>query len=130
MENQPSQTINARMPRSLNECIAPYPTTENLYRWANRLKILGEVLCGIIIILGFFNLASIIDTLSELPKEDAFSIVLVPTIIYVLSGFVALCIFHVLSVLLEALATTVQCRVIATKVALFEANQKIKTSDE
>lgn len=83
----------------------------------------------IIIILGILNLVSIVGTLGELPKEDIFPTVLIPTIIYVLSGFVASCIFHVLAVLLEALGTTVQCRVITTKVTLFEAKQKTNISD-
>ena len=118
------------MPKSLDECIAPYPTTENLYRWANRLKTLGYILCCIFIVCGLFDVASVADTMRAASKDALISALLPIIIQWAVYVFIVYCIYHVLAVLLEALATTVQCRVINTKVALLEANKKADTSSQ
>ena len=124
MENESCNRVSTNMPQSLDECIAPYPTTVNLYRWADRLKNLGYVLCCILIVCGLFNAASIADTMRAASKEAVFSALLPVIIQWAVYVFIVYCIYHVLAVLLEALATTVQCKVITTKVALYNANQK------
>ena len=128
MENEHFYETSRRMPKSLDECIAPYPTTENLYRWAGRLKNLGYVLCCILIVCGLFNIASVADSIRAASKDAVISALLPIIIQWAVSVFIVYCIYHVLAVLLEALATTVQCRVITTKVALLEANKKADTS--
>ena len=130
MENESFHKTNTSMPKSLNECIVPYPTTENLYHWANRLKTLGEILCIILSILGIFDIISIANTISDMSKEAALITFLSSTIPWALYVFIAYCTFRTLAVLLEALATTVQCKVITTKVALFEANKKAEPSSQ
>lgn len=124
MENESYNKTRTNMPKSLDECIVPYPTTENLYRWAERLKSLGYVLCCILIVCGLFNAASIADTMRAASKEAVFNALLPIIIQWAIYVFIVYCVYHVLAVLFEALATTVQCKVITTKVALYNANQK------
>ena len=130
MENESYNKTSTNMPKSLDECIAPYPTTENLYCWANRLKNLGYVLCCILIVCALFNAASIADAMRAASKETLFSSLLPVIVQWAVYVFIVYCVYHVLAVLLEALATTVQCRVITTKVALLEANKKAEISSQ
>ena len=123
MENGHFYEPSRRIPKSLNECIAAYPIVEELYHWADRLKTLGEIVCAILIIYGIFDVVSISIATGLVDKGSGFITFLTSIIPWVLYVFIAYGAFRVSALLLEALATTVQCKVIDTKVALFNANK-------
>ena len=130
MENEHFYEPSRRIPKSLNECITPYPTVEDLYHWADRLKTLGEVVCAILIIYGIFDIVSASIATGSVDKGYGFITFLTSIIPWVLYVIIAYCAFRILALLLEALAATVQCRVITTKVAVLEANKKADTSSQ
>ena len=123
MENGHFYEPSRRIPKSLNECIAAYPIVEELYHWADRLKTLGEIVCAILIIYGIFDVVSISIATGLVDKGSGFITFLTSIIPWVLYVIIAYGAFRVSALLLEALATTVQCKVIDTKVALFNANK-------
>lgn len=124
MEKEHFYEPSRRIPKSLNECVAAYPVAEDLYHWADRLKTFGEIVCGILIIYGIFDVVSTSIAVGLVDKGSGFITFLTSIIPWVLYVFIAYCVYRVLSVLLEALATTIQCKVINTKVALYNASQK------
>ena len=127
MENDHFNEPGRRIPKSLNECLTPYPISEDLYHWAERLKLFGEIACGIVIILGIFNIVPLMEDMKSGADFIALLTAMIPWVLYVIITY---SVFRISALLLEALAATLQCRVINTKVALWEAKKKAETSSQ
>ena len=127
MENDHFNEPGRRIPKSLNECLTPYPISEDLYHWAERLKLFGEIACGIVIILGIFSIVPLMEDMKSGADFIALLTAMIPWVLYVIITY---SVFRISALLLEALAATLQCRVINTKVALWEAKKKAETSSQ
>lgn len=130
MENDHFNEPSRRIPKSLNECLTPYPISEDLYHWADRLRVFGEIACAILIILGIFDIVSVVAAIGTEDKGAGFITFLTSIIPWALYVIIAYATFRTSALLLEALAATVQCKVINTKVTLLEANKNADTSQD
>ena len=130
MENMFSGRNNKRIPQTLHDCINPDSTVTNLHFWAERLENWGQILFGVLIVAGVIS--TIIDAIaaSDIDEGMVFPTIITSILTWGLYAFIEYCAYHVLALLISALATITQNTIISANVALFESNKNNDTSVE
>ncbi len=141
MENMFSGNVEKKVPKSFSQCYETDNTSRNLWIWCERLEKFGKILLWVIIIFGTIIAVSSSISTEEVTKgyyytyteeETSFDfalfiVTLTKTVIY---AFVEYCIYHVLALLIAALATIVQNTRITANVALFVNSKAEKKVNE
>ena len=113
--------MNKRVPKTLNECIAPDKVSSNLWSWSERIEKGGKIILGILIAVGLF------DGISSGIKEGELAgwiSALIDFAIYGIIAAVEYCVTKAVSLLLGALASIVQNTNISANIALYEVTPK------
>ena len=132
MANMFSGKREKQIPRSLYECTQPDATASNLHLWSERLERWGKFLFWFLIVWGVISaIAASIHTeiefygsYNQYTRErttfdwDLFVLSLVETGLY---AFLEYCAYHVLALLVSALALITQNSIVSANVALYEA---------
>ena len=132
MANMFSGKTNKQIPTSLNECTQEDATVSNLHTWAERLEAWGKVLFWFLVIGGIVLaiIASIQSTevvhgtyYQWTETETTFNFALFFTSVaeIALYAFLEYCAYHVLALLISALASITQNTIISANVALYQA---------
>ena len=124
MANMFSGMEEKRIPNSLAECTRCNETVTNLYSWAERLENWGEKLFVVLIIIGI--LSTIVNTVNiiEVDEDLVFVTAVTSIITWAIYAFIEYCTYHVLALLISALANITQNTIITANVALFDAAKK------
>jgi len=114
-----------QIPETLSECTSPDATASNLHDWSGKLENWGKILFVILIIIGIIS--TIVDTvnMADINEDMAFVTCITSAIIWALYAFIEYCAYHVLALLISALASITQNTIISANVALYEASQKL-----
>ena len=141
MANMFSGKNDKQIPKTLRECVREDGTVNNLHLWAERLEDWGRILFFVLIIVGiivtFANARETSKLLDEVydkvsPAELAAAGVEIPSVFDVvindlwtwgLYAFLEYCAYHVLALLVSALALITQNTIISADVALYESNR-------
>lgn len=114
-------------PTCIEDCTNQDKVTVNLWTWAHRLEVLGQVLLALIIIGGLFisfsNAYAISSALEGAGKFSA-KIFFTSIISYVIYAIVEYCAYHVLALLVGSLARIVQSNRTMARLAELEARNK------
>ncbi len=123
MANMFSGKTNKQVPKNLKECLRSDATVTNLHNWAERLENWGQILFVIIVIVGVIT--TIANTVAMVDRDEDMMFVtfLTTGITWALYAFIEYCTYHVLALLISALATITQNTIISANVALFESSQ-------
>ncbi len=122
---------------SINDCLKPDSITDNLWVWAERLEKLGKILFWIIIISGFVIALSTSIVTTEVVKgtyyqytdtETSFSfgVFLTSVVQTALYAFIEYCAYHVLALLIGALANITQNTKTTAKLTEYVARKTLK----
>lgn len=124
MANMFSGKTTKQIPTSLNECRQEDATVNNLHKWAERLENWGRSLFVILIIIGI--ICTIIDTVIMLDNDEdmALATCISSVITWGLYAFIEYCAYHVLALLISALASITQNTIVSANVALYEASKR------
>ena len=135
MANMFSGKSEKRIPRTLTECTQPDATASNLHLWAERLEKWGKILFWFLIAWGVINAVSTSiaeeieyyglhnDRISQTTSFD-WNLFIVSLVQTGLSAFLEYCAYHVLALLVSALALITQNSIVSANVALYEAMGK------
>ena len=141
MANMFSGKTSKQIPATLNECTREDATVNNLHIWATRLETLGKILFWILIVVGVaFALVESIQTIevvkgtyyqyTETKTTFNFELFLTSIAQTALYAFIEYCSFHVLALLISALATITQNTIISANVALYQAAKDSESNQE
>ena len=121
MANMFSGKSNKQIPKNLEECTSPDLTATNLHHWSEKLENWGQILFIILIVIGIIS--TIIDTINmaDINEDMAFATFLTSAITWALYAFIEYCTYHVLALLISALASITQNTIISANVALYES---------
>ena len=119
-----------RIPKTLNECIKTNSTVSDLYLWAERVENWGNILLALLIIEGI--IFTIVEVVSLIDVNES---MIIPTIItsiitWGLYVFLAYCAYHIISLILHALASITHHTMISANVALFESQTSNKQEEK
>lgn len=141
MANMFSGNTTKTAPKTFDECIRINAVSENLWTWSERLEHWGKILFFILIIVGIIaTYTTAIETqqlLDEVynqvsPLELAKAGIEIPSVFDIvvdnllkwgLYAFLEYCSYHVLALLIGALASITQNTIISANVALYKASQ-------
>ena len=140
MANMFSGNTEKRIPKNMEECIKPDSVSSNLWVWCERLEVLGKVLFWIIIVLGLFTAITTAISTDEIvsgsyykytERKTSFDIVVFITLIIevLIYAFIEYCVYHVLALLIGALASIVQNTKVTANLALYNSIEKEEDSD-
>lgn len=129
-----SENTEKKIPKSIDDCTKPDKTSRDLWLWCERLEKWGKILFWIIIISGIILSITSAIQISKVTKgiyytytdtETSFSFVifitsLLDTALYALIEY---CTYHVIALLIGALASIVQNSKITANVALYAATR-------
>ena len=145
MANMFSGNTTKTAPKTFDECIRIDAVSENLWTWSERLERLGKILFFILIIVGIIaTCATAIETQELLDEiynyssrvELAKAGIEVPSVFDVvvsslwkwgLYAFLEYCAYHILALLIGALASITQNTIISANIALYKASQNRTT---
>lgn len=133
MANMFSGKSEKQIPKTLSECTSPDATASNLHIWSERLERLGKILFWLLIILGtLFAILSSVETVevpgyyySKSKTTFHFEIFLSSMLQIGIYAFIEYCAYHVLALLISALACITQNTIISANVALYTAAMDI-----
>ena len=120
---------NSRIPNTLEECTNTGKTVSDLYHYALHLEKCGKFLFVILIIVGI--IFTVVETVSLIDVNEE---LIIPTLISSLLSWsfyavIEFFVYHVLAMLIRALASITENTMITANIALWEASKK-ETSDE
>ncbi len=123
MANMFSGKSDKQIPKTLNECIRTDSTVSNLHAWAERLERWGETLFVILIVVGV--IATIIEAaaLVDVNEDMIFPTIVTSIITWGLYAFIEYCAYHVIALLISALASITQHTMISANIALLESSK-------
>lgn len=108
------------IPQTLNDCTKPESVVTTLYDWAVRLKTWGRYLFVALILIGIastiIQIIPLIDGNEEMILPTLFSSI----VIWTLSASIEYFVYHILSILITALASITYNTSVCANVALFE----------
>lgn len=130
MANMFSGKQEKHIPKTLSECTRSDATVDNLHAWAERLENWGAIFFVVLIIVGI--IATVVETIqvADVNKDMAFSAFLTSAITWGVYAFIEYCAFHVLALLISALACITQNTMISADVALYEAAKNAPASEK
>ena len=125
---------------SINDCLKPDSITDNLWVWAERLEKLGKILFWIIIISGFVIALSTSIVTTEVvegvyyPYTDtettfSFGVFLTSVVQTALYAFIEYCAYHVLALLIGALANITQNTKATARLTEYVARKTLKEEE-
>lgn len=119
-----------QIPKNLSDCTRSDATIDNLHLWAYRLEDWGKAFFYVLIVVGI--LSTIISTVQMIDvNEDAiFTTFLSSLINWALYAFIEYCAFHVLALLISALASITHNTSISANVALYEAAKNAPANEK
>lgn len=128
MSNMFSGKKDKKIPQTLSECTRADDTVSNLHIWSERLENWGQVLFVILIIVGIISTISATIEMADVDEDLVFSTLIGSAASWSLYAFIEYCAYHVLALLISALASITQHTIITANVALFEATKDAKDS--
>ena len=128
MANMFTGKSKKQIPKTLSECTSPDATASNLHYWSEKLENWGQILFVILIIIGIIS--TIVDTvnMADINEDMAFATCITSAITWALYAFIEYCAYHVLALLISALASITQNTIISANVALYEASKNCTDS--
>ncbi|MBQ3541982.1 MAG: hypothetical protein IJA45_02530 [Oscillospiraceae bacterium] len=142
MKNMFSGNDKKSIPNTLDECTRIDAVSNNLWIWSERLENWGRILFFLLVVIGIISTiaegVSTHELLQELGKEidpqelaalgykipSVFDVVLVSLFMWGLYAFLEYCAYHVLALLIGALASITQNTIITANAALLTANMQ------
>ena len=129
METMFSNMSQKKIPFNIKECMQTDPVSANLWTWCERLEKLGKILFWILIVRGLYNAIDSAITTTEVthgtfyPYTETettfdFMVFLTSAIATGIYAFLEYCGYHVIALLIGALASITQSNVITANVAL------------
>ena len=122
MANMFSGKSDKLIPKTLAECTQRDATVTNLHIWAERLESWGQILFVILIIIGIISTITDTVTMADIDEDMAFMTCITSAITWGIYAFIEYCAYHVLALLISALASITQNTIISANVALYEAS--------
>lgn len=129
MANMFSNKTDKRIPKTLNDCIVPDATVANLHFWAERLENWGNFLFRALIVIGIISTIMEAVAAGDIDEALIFPTILTSAASWALYAFIEYCAYHVLALLISALASITQNTIISANVALLEASQHHKSTE-
>lgn len=125
MSNMFSEKSEKQIPKTLADCTAQDETATNLHLWAEQLEIWGSFLFKALVVIGIIStVADAINTAAISDRVEMVVIACISSVItWALYAFIEYCAYHVLALLISALASITQNTIISANVALYEAYQ-------
>ncbi len=123
MANMFSGKNDKRIPTTLNECLKPDSTVTDLHRWAVLLESWGKILLYILIIAGAISIIIKVGFLADAGEDMIIPTIITSLITWGLCAFLEYIGFHVIALLISALASITQNTIISANVALFESGK-------
>ena len=142
MANMFSGKTSKQIPATLNECTREDATVNNLHIWAARLETFGKILFWILIGAGVIlalvesiqteevNIGSTYYPITKTITTFDFELFLTSIGQTALYAFIEYCSFHVLALLISALASITQNTIISANVALYQAAKDSESNQE
>ena len=131
MANMFSGKTDKQIPKTLSDCTKRDYTVANLHSWAERLENWGKTLLVLLITTGIVS--TIIEGISiaDIDEDLVFITCLSSIMKWGFYAFVEYCLYHVLALLISALASITQNTIITANIALYEAaeNEGYKPTD-
>ena len=143
MANMFSGRLNKQVPRTLAECTETDETVSNLHTWAERLETWGKIVFIILITVGVLDTIISAVAAHEL-LESSFSrnelialgesapsvgeVVIKSLLTWAFYAFLEYCVYHVLALLISALATITQNTTVSANVALYKCSNATQPS--
>ena len=123
MANMFSGKSEKQIPKTLSECTRPDATASNLHHWSEKLENWGQILFALIVVFGI--IATIVETVNmvDINEDMAFATAITSAATWALYAFIEYCAYHVLALLISALASITQNTIISANVALYEASK-------
>jgi hypothetical protein len=123
MANMFSNKTEKQIPKTLNDCVESDATVANLHSWAEWLESWGKFLFRALIVIGIIS--TIFDAIeaADVSEELIVGAIITSAISWALYAFIEYCAYHVLALLVSALAIITQNTTISANVALLEASQ-------
>lgn len=124
---------------SIDDCLKPDGITNNLWIWAERLERFGKILFWFIIIFGFIVaiptstvVEETVNVFDRVVSETKFSVVLFLTNLgqTALYAFIEYCAYHMLALLISALANITQNTKTTAKLTEYMARKTTKVEAE
>lgn len=112
--NMFSGNLKKKIPKKIDNILKADNVTSNLWIWSQRLETFGKILFALILIFGFIFAIIAADGKKDFDTEIFFTLLL-ETGLY---AFIEYCAYHVLALLIGALASIVQHTKITADVAL------------
>lgn len=117
-----------KVPESIDECMKVDPITANLWLWCERLETLGKALFWILLVVGVIASFAVSTDFEELMRyglEDAFngSMLFESLFQTALYAFLEYCAYHIIALLVGALASIVQNTKVSADLALYASSQ-------
>ena len=123
MANMFSNKTEKKIPKTLNDCVKPDATVANLHTWAERLESWGKFLFKALIVIGIISTIFDAVEVSDVDEELILGAIITSATSWALYAFIEYCAYHVLALLVSALASITQNSIISANVALLEASQ-------
>lgn len=129
MANMFSRKTDKQIPKTLAECTKGVATVDNLHAWAERLENWGKTLLVLLITTGIVS--TIIEGISiaDIDEDQVFITCLSSIIKWGFYAFVEYCLYHVLALLISALASITQNTIVSANVALYEATKDTSNNE-
>lgn len=124
MNNMFSGKNKKRIPKSLFECIKEDAVVTHLHTWAERLESWGHFLFIMLIIIGIISTIVVTVLMVDLYEEMAFVTCIASVITWAFYAFIEYCAYHVLALLISALASITQNTMISADVSLYQASKE------
>ena len=142
MANIFSGNVEKEIPKNLKECYKTDAVTQNLWTWCERIEKFGFILCILLGIIGIIEIVSNGIEMSNLIREldiemdeirtvaaeydieikSVFQVVIEGIFTWVFYCFIEYCTYHIIALLIGALATIVQHTKISANVAIYKVS--------
>jgi len=114
-------TMKKKVPETFEECYQTDAVSNNLWNWAGWLETWGKRLLIFLIIFGVFASIKVAIEFADVDEELAVYNCINSIVQWLLYAFLEYCAYHVLALLISALASIVQNSKISADVALYNA---------
>ncbi len=118
MTNMFSGNQYKKVPKSLNECLTADPVSNNLWTWCQRIENYGKILFWILVVGGIIVA---IATVYTGPMDENGPLFFQSIIQWGIYAFLEYCTYHVLALLIGALASIVQNTKVHTDIVLYNS---------
>jgi len=133
MEKKLYESSNKKIPKNIEECIKQDLVSKNLWEWCKKLEKWGKILFWVLIIGGLFLsinssiieeeiiVSSWVGETTEIRETFSFEIFIPLFLNSILYAFIEYWIYHIITILIGALASIVQNTTINSNIALYNA---------